>query len=287
MTAELAVIVPCYNSNPVFLEEALASLSLAAAPFDCQKLVVDDGSKDASTLQSIATAAGFEYLRKPNGGLASARNFGVQYTDSRYLSFCDDDDRVFGNKYELQLAAMNHRPEAVSYTGSQWFDDAGAIEPFQYFTSEEVEERLMYGNLFHVNSVLLSRQQFDTVNGFDESLPMLEDWDFWLRLQLAGFSFQGMPTICSEVRVHPGQMSQNRERMNRYMATVCEKYAHRFEDFPGDVDQQRAYRFASAWATYMQNSDQQSWRGWFKFTRIHIGQLATLALWVKKKIWRS
>src|SRR4029077_841577 len=81
----IAVLIPCYNLGQ-YLEEALDSV-LAQTFQDFEICVVNDGSTDAYTNDLISR------LNRPktkvvvvaNGGLAAARNRGIQETSGRYL----------------------------------------------------------------------------------------------------------------------------------------------------------------------------------------------------------
>lgn len=96
MQSSLSVIVPVYNTEQ-YLRRCLDSL-VAQTLEDIEIIVVNDSSQDNSQLiideyctkypQKI-----FSYI-KPNGGLSSARNYGVQKSRGKYLAFVDSDDWV-------------------------------------------------------------------------------------------------------------------------------------------------------------------------------------------------
>ncbi len=91
----LSVIVPIYNME-AYLAECLDSL-LAQRFTDFELVLVDDGSRDASAAICAHYAARdprIRVIRKPNGGLSSARNAGMEAASGRYFTFCDPDDWV-------------------------------------------------------------------------------------------------------------------------------------------------------------------------------------------------
>ena len=96
---KISVIVPVYNVEE-YLDECL--LSLVRQDYDnYEVIVVNDGSTDKSL--KIAKKYEKKYPKlikvydKKNGGLSSARNYGIDKSTGEYLMFIDSDDYVFDN----------------------------------------------------------------------------------------------------------------------------------------------------------------------------------------------
>ena len=92
---ELSVIVPVYNVEN-HLKNCINSL-LESCGDGCEIILVDDGSTDSSA--EICGAFRSRYgnisvIRKQNGGLASARNAGINAAKGEYITFVDSDDAV-------------------------------------------------------------------------------------------------------------------------------------------------------------------------------------------------
>jgi len=89
------VIVPIYNVDK-YLDRCLHSLQTQSYA-RLRVLLVDDGSLDGSTQiaqQYAERHSNFHYLHKDNGGLGSARNFGIDRIESDLVTFVDSDDWV-------------------------------------------------------------------------------------------------------------------------------------------------------------------------------------------------
>jgi glycosyltransferase involved in cell wall biosynthesis len=93
--AGLDVVVALYNGRD-FIAECLDSLLAQDSP-EIRLLVVDDGSTDGSG-DLVASRYGehprLTLLQKPNGGCASARNYGRAHSNASHIAFVDADDRV-------------------------------------------------------------------------------------------------------------------------------------------------------------------------------------------------
>ena len=106
----VSVIVPTFNYGR-YLNEAVESI-LAQGARDLEVIVVDDGSTDdtAAVLARI-TDHRVRAVRKQNGGVAAARNAGLDLARGRFVAFLDADDRWKPDKLERQLALLDSEPE--------------------------------------------------------------------------------------------------------------------------------------------------------------------------------
>lgn len=89
----VSIIIPVYKVE-AYLRECIESV-LAQTYSDLQVILVDDGSPDncGAICDEYAQKDGRVLsLHKENGGVSSARNFGLEYVKGEYVTFCDSDD---------------------------------------------------------------------------------------------------------------------------------------------------------------------------------------------------
>ena len=104
----VSVIIPVYNG-----EEYLASTirSIAASTYsDLEIIIVDDGSKDTSAAIVKALKEQddrIKYFYKTNGGIVSARNYGLEVASGDFICFADQDDIVKPKMYETLRNLIN------------------------------------------------------------------------------------------------------------------------------------------------------------------------------------
>ncbi|WP_407560691.1 glycosyltransferase family 2 protein [Streptomyces sp. 184] len=105
---QLSVIVPFYNVQE-YAPETLAGLRANAAP-DTEFILVDDCSTDRTgelLEQAARDLPGAVHVRHAqNGGLATARNTGLDRVRGRYVTFLDGDDWLAPGHYRRLLAAI-------------------------------------------------------------------------------------------------------------------------------------------------------------------------------------
>jgi glycosyltransferase involved in cell wall biosynthesis len=191
---EISVIIPCYNGGKD-IEQALRSV--LAQGMACEIIVVDDASTDDSLqiLQALAREIPLMIVRnEKNLGLAGARNAGLSAANGRWVNFLDHDDYLLPGKFKAQLNQIRAHPDTdISYTDSQ-ISSSGKILDFTLKDiwsppTTNTLDRLLEGNFIAIHAALISARVFKSVS-FDADLRRAEDWDFWLKVAMAGFKFR-------------------------------------------------------------------------------------------------
>lgn len=101
----ISVIVPVYNAED-YLEEAILSV-FSQTYKDWELILVDDGSTDSSPAlcdKAVKQSSKVKVTHKPNGGLSSARNAGMEIATGEYFLFLDADDILPANTLQLLKA---------------------------------------------------------------------------------------------------------------------------------------------------------------------------------------
>ena len=178
----VSVIIPAYNASR-YLRETLDSV-LAQTFRDYEVIVVDDGSTDETPSILKEYDGRIRILRQPNQGLAMARNSGAKAARGKWLSFLDSDDLWASSKLEVQLREATGC--VISYTNAVLF---GEHLPREILYSDvtpqhqgNVVEHLLQNNFITASSVMIRKDIFDGIGGFDPSLWALEDWELWLKV---------------------------------------------------------------------------------------------------------
>jgi len=178
----VAVVVPCFNDGET-LPETLASLESEEMH---QLVVVDDGSDDPATLETLAQlqANGTRVVRRENGGLSTARMTGVDSTSAPYVFPLDADDAVVPGALAALADALDAEPRAAL----AW----GEIEVWGELEAElEVARSLDPWLLTYLNDVpvasLIRRTALEDAGGWSMGSGY-EDWDLWLALVERGYT---------------------------------------------------------------------------------------------------
>ena len=179
----VSAIVPTHNRRDLVCE-AVAS-ALAQRDVTLEVIVVDDGSTDDTATALSGFGARIRYLRQATRGVAAARNSGARHARGEWLAFLDSDDLWRPHKLARQLAYHASAPGLrASQTGEIWIRNGVRVNPCSHHRKPD-------GDIFAASvarcvvspsAVLLRRELFDALGGFDESLDVCEDYELWLRL---------------------------------------------------------------------------------------------------------
>jgi len=128
-------------------------------------------------------------LDKPNGGIANARNFGIQHSIGQYIAFCDQDDFWLPNKLSEQVPLFKNEKVGLVYSF--------AMKQYTFSTEQtivikkdngrgKVFSSLITENLVPTCTVIVKKEIFEEIGFFNEkkSLMGVDDWDLWLRFSL-------------------------------------------------------------------------------------------------------
>jgi len=182
--SSVSIVITTYN-RPQFLKRAVQS-ALQAGP-DLEVIVVDDCSTD-ETPDVCSELADVRYIRlTTNQGLAHARNVGVAESSSEFIAFLDDDDLRLPDSLEKQLCRMMTEERiALCYARALIGDARRQLPTGEIYPSEcpqgDIFWELLENNFIPMPTVLVRKSALLELGGFNTALPLVEDWDMWLRI---------------------------------------------------------------------------------------------------------
>lgn len=178
-----SVVIPVYNRT-FLLKNALESVFLQNYK-KFEVIVVDDGS-DVDIFKIVRPyLPKIKYIRVPeNKGVSFARNVGIENAQHEFIAFLDSDDIWLPNKLQLQKEFIEKHNFLICHTDEFWFKHGR-------FVNQGSKHRKYGGRIFlkildfcriSPSSVVIHKDVFKKVGYFDESLPVCEDYDLWLRI---------------------------------------------------------------------------------------------------------
>ncbi|MFZ2799916.1 MAG: glycosyltransferase, partial [Syntrophorhabdus sp.] len=176
----VSIVITTYNRR-AFLKEAVLSV-INQDYKNKEVIVVDDGSFDGSSEE--VRHLPLRYVWKQNRGISSARNMGIQVSKGEYIAFLDVDDLWKKGKLTQQMSIMADNDADISYTDEIWIRNGEHLNQKNRHKkySGFIFERCLPLCIISPSSVVIRRKLFDEVGLFDESLPVCEDYDMWLRI---------------------------------------------------------------------------------------------------------
>lgn len=211
----VSVIIPTFN-RAAWLREAVNSV-VSQTFTDFELIISDDGSNDDTPDVVSQFSQPLRYRRLAHSGRpAVARNRALEIASGELVAFLDDDDLWAADKLEKQVAIFDRHPQldlvycdARAVTGGD--DPSPPLLSPEQKRPERLFNTLLVSCFIYPSTVMAPRSRLLAAGGFDESLPIVEDYDLWLRLAYrgqAGF----LPAAAVTVRRHERNISARRRR---------------------------------------------------------------------------
>lgn len=183
-----SVIIPFYNVVKYLPKTIESVLAQKCANFEL--VLVDDGSRD----DSYAVACSYKYdprirvLHKENGGVSSARNYGLDHARGEYIAFLDGDDYWTDEHLSLAYAYIQKYPDCEYYTSQFRQVKEGdelvvlkEVDEESYIKSKYTE----WGNhCVSSSSVIIKKTLADKTGRFKTDLSIGEDGMYFFALSL-------------------------------------------------------------------------------------------------------
>lgn len=222
-SAVVSVVVPTCDRRELVLR-ALASIESQTRRAD-EVILVDDGSNDSTAERVAARFPRVTILRQENRGVSAARNRGIERACGEWIAFLDSDDEWTEGKLEAQLAALAGRAERVCHTDEIWIRDGRRVNPGHRHAKRGGRLYLHSLELCAISpsAVILHRSVFERVGMFDESLPVCEDYDLWLRVTARFPVLLVEEPLVVKYGGHADQLSRSRWGLDRFRIRALER----------------------------------------------------------------
>lgn len=182
-------------------------------------VVVDDGSTDNTTAMITREFPDTRYIFQPNQGVSSSRNLGIRLTSGEWVAFLDSDDEWLPTKLAVQIEQLRTNPTMrICHTDEIWIRDGTRVNPMKKHTKFGgwIFQHCLPLCAISPSSVLIQRSLFDEIGLFDETLPVCEDYDLWLRIcSCLPVLYVDTPLLI-KYGGHPDQLSRKYWGMDRF-----------------------------------------------------------------------
>lgn len=148
-TPLITFIITYYEQPAVMLTQCVESvLALSLRPYEREIIVIDDGSQNSPLADLKRFENDIVYLRKPNGGVSTARNCGLRSAAGSYIQFIDADDMLLTNNYEHCLDIIRYgKADIVAFDFSNSLQSTVNYEDSSPLSgSELMASRNIYGS---------------------------------------------------------------------------------------------------------------------------------------------
>ena len=238
----ISVVIPCYNVERFVGQAIESALSQSRAPDEI--VVVDDGSTDKSAQIAASFGGRVRLIQCAHRGVSAARNVGVSAARGDLIAWLDADDIWEPCKLEVQVPRFADPSVGLVYGQRSLIGYRRSDAPWPVNMPEgDVFEQLYFWCFINTPSVVVRRQALIDAGGFDEDLPIAEDFDAWLRVAIS-WKFAAVAGITFRYRRRKGQQTAMRAPVVRFMLRAQDKHGPELERRTGMSRSERRQRLA-------------------------------------------
>ena len=234
MLHDITVIIPAFNAEK-FILGALESLKEQFSQ-PTKVIVVDDGSSDDSVslinewIITNEPQFDLEVISKINGGLSSARNAGINASETTLIALLDADDTYHPKLLSTAISAFQCDDSIELFFANQRVINSKHEKIQEWLTikkitglkqktlcdeikilEEELLPSLAFGNFISCSASVMKRESMLSAGLFNEQIMAGEDLDFFVRflpLKKVAFTYEELAYVLR----HPSSISQNKSR---------------------------------------------------------------------------
>ena len=219
-----SVIIPVYNRAAV-IARAVESVLAQSRPAD-EIIVVDDGSVDETASFLNQYLPQIKIIRQENGGVSAARKTGIRAATGEWIALLDSDDEWLPQKLELAMRYIQAHPDCkIFQTEEIWIRNGKRVNPKNKHKKKGgfIYKESLPLCIVSPSAVVIKRSLFDETGLFDETLPVCEDYDLWLRVSRKyKIGLDTQPGI-KKYGGHADQLSNKFWGMDRFRIKAMEK----------------------------------------------------------------
>lgn len=225
----ITVIIPTYNREKTILRAVNSVLKQTIGiP---QIIIIDDASTDHSDelLQNLQDRyKEITYLvQKTNLGACAARNRGIREAKTEFIAFLDSDDEWYPDKLEKQINFYKRtKADIVTCSVMRIEKNRHYLYPSKQYKGN-LRTQLLRGNFISTGMIFGKKECFK--EGFDESLPRLQDWDMMIRIAKE-YKLYHQHIPLAAYYIQSDSISMNHKKLEKASKIIFNKYKDEFKE---------------------------------------------------------
>ncbi len=228
---KISVVIPTLNRINT-LQRALDSV-INQTYKPAEIIVVDNGSSDGTLKFLREQYPKITSLTENKIGVSSARNKGIKKSINQWIALLDSDDAWHPKKLEIQTSMLDSALKEYNliHTDEVWFRNNKHINQMKKHKKQGgyIFERCLSLCCISPSSVLFKKNILDKVGLFDESLPVCEDYDMWLKICSSEEVLFAQDKLTYKYGGHKDQLSKSYWGMDRFRIKSIENIIKNFD----------------------------------------------------------
>jgi len=223
---ELSVVIPVCNEEESIGKLITEITDALGGKYQHEIIVVDDGSEDQTASLLNRYLPQIKIIRQQNRGVSAARNTGIRSATGEWIALLDSDDEWLPQKLEQAERYIQQHPACkIFQTEEIWIRNGRRVNPRNKHKKKDgfIYKESLPLCIVSPSAVVIKRLLFDELGFFDETLPVCEDYDLWLRVaRKHKIGLDPLPGII-KYGGHTDQLSGKFWGMDRFRIKAMEK----------------------------------------------------------------
>ena len=200
---DCTVVIPAYlknNQDLTWLIEAVDSV--IEQTVKCKVIIVENGS------EYLPDLIGNISIMHSAKGLSAARNSGIKASTTEFFFPFDCNDWLPENALEIVFKKCPEK--GFLYGSTMLFSQIRGMGDQHLYEAKPYDFREVMKMVYFPNGALQRRADWETIGGYREDLPFLEDWDYWMTAGEKGICGTAIPDTIYWYRQHAGMVGTNK-----------------------------------------------------------------------------
>ena len=228
---KISVVIPTLNRINTLQRAIDSVINQTYKPAEI--IVVDNGSSDGTLKFLREQYPKITILTENKIGVSSARNKGIKKSINQWIALLDSDDAWHPRKLEIQTSMLDSALKEYNliHTDEVWFRNNKHINQMKKHKKQGgyIFERCLSLCCISPSSVLFKKNILDKVGLFDESLPVCEDYDMWLKICSSEEVLFAQDKLTYKYGGHKDQLSKSYWGMDRFRIKSIENIIKNFD----------------------------------------------------------
>jgi teichuronic acid biosynthesis glycosyltransferase TuaG len=225
MGPKVSIIIPFYNCS--FVDQAIQSV-LSQTYKNIEIILVDDGST-IFTEKITPFKEKIIYLRKENGGTATALNYGISAATGEYIAWLSSDDYFLSEKITKQMSFMLEHNAEASFTNYDYIDENNQVLipwcGWRFSNQKEFYNAYLQYNVVNGCTVIIKKDIFKKMGFFNTIYRYTHDYEMWFRLLVNGYKMYYLDENLTKFRTHKDSgTNKHQAEMKKEMAIIESHY---------------------------------------------------------------
>ncbi|HOZ54949.1 MAG TPA: glycosyltransferase [Clostridia bacterium] len=214
---KVTIVIPVYNGEK-YIREAIDS-AINQTYNNIEIIVINDGSTDNTEKIVKEYSDKVKYIYKPNEGVSTALNLGIQEMTGEYFSWLSHDDLYYPNKIQDNINyIVNNNLEnekIILYSNVNFIDENSKVfstTSYQYLEPNNKKEYALLRGLVNGISLLIPKKAFYDYSFFSVEFKCIQDYYLFFKM-MKTYKFIFIKNITAASRVHKEQVTNTNPKV--------------------------------------------------------------------------